>query len=590
MLSGVRRLALVAPLALALTSAAPASAAQRYASPSGTALNSCAVASAPCDIVTAIDGKSGNMPVAGDEVIVEPGDYYKIGTASTPLASALIPPVDEKIHGVAGQARPVIHSTGNSYALSLTAITAGMTASDLDIEQTGAGNGGLYLYGASVDRLIVHATQGDACSPDSGTITNSVCWTSASSGYAGVDEDWGNNTPTTSTLGNVDVYATQPGTDAISISGSGVGKYTLNASNVIARGGGVIGGSGFDVDVDSATTSFAVNLDHSDYVTASASGTGNPTVTAAGSASNITADPALVNPAGGDFHETAGSPTIDNGVTSALNGSLDFDGQARTVDGFTDIGADEFFGAPLVTATPISVTSTAAILTGTVNAEHEPTMFAFRYGTSPSLGSSTATQPLPAGHLAQDVAAAIANLAPSTVYYWQLVANNGSGNAATTVQTFKTAATITSPAPAPAISALAVNPRSFRAAASGASIAKRKPRPMPGTVVSYRDSEVATTTFTVTQARPGVKSGKRCVALPRPQRGKPTRHPGRPCIRAVSLGSFTHVDVAGANHFRFSGRLHGHALARGAYRLVAVPKNAGGRTGTARSIAFKIIR
>jgi len=75
-------------LLFALVLAASASAAQRYAAPNGTANLSCSQL-LPCDIETAINGITMNMPVENDEVIVEPGSYYEIGTASTPLAASL---------------------------------------------------------------------------------------------------------------------------------------------------------------------------------------------------------------------------------------------------------------------------------------------------------------------------------------------------------------------------------------------------------------------------------------------------------------------------------------------------------------------
>jgi hypothetical protein len=118
------------------------------------------------------------------------------------------------------------------------------------------------------------------------------------------------------------------------------------------------------------------------------------------------------------------------------------------------------------------------------------------------------------------------------------------------------------------ITALALNPSSFFAAPSGATVtsAKRK----YGTTVSYRDSQAATTTFTVLRPAAGRRQGRSCR-----QPSKANRH-GRRCTRYMLMGSFTHVDKAGANSLRFSGRLKGRKLAKGAYRLQAVPRNAAG--------------
>jgi hypothetical protein len=50
--------------------------------------------------------------------------------------------------------------------------------------------------------------------------------------------------------------------------------------------------------------------------------------------------------AAGDYHQVAGSPTIDKGANDSLNGLTDFDGDARTLGAATDIGADEFVPPP----------------------------------------------------------------------------------------------------------------------------------------------------------------------------------------------------------------------------------------------------
>ena len=59
----------------------------------------------------------------------------------------------------------------------------------------------------------------------------------------------------------------------------------------------------------------------------------------------------------------------------------------------------------------------------------------------------------------------------------------------------------------PTLSGLRLAPTAFRAARSGASIA----RATIGTTLSYRDSTIATTTFTVDRALRGIKRGDKCV-------------------------------------------------------------------------------
>ena len=90
--------------------------------------------------------------------------------------------------------------------------------------------------------------------------------------------------------------------------------------------------------------------------------------------------------------------------------------------------------------------------------------------------------------------------------------------------------------------------------------------------------------FTVLRSRPGRKAnGGRCV--------KPTKanRKARKCTRLVPVsGSFTRAGSAGANSFRFTGRLAGHKLKAGKYRLVATP-SVGGKIGRAASVPFQIV-
>src|SRR5437588_11217221 len=119
----------------------------------------------------------------------------------------------------------------------------------------------------------------------------------------------------------------------------------------------------------------------------------------------------------------------------------------------------------------------------------------------------------------------------------------------------------------------------FRAAASGASIARS------GTTVSYTDSAVATTKFVVLRPAAGVRRGSRCVKPTKPKRGARVRH----CTRYVSVGSFSHNDLTGANHFHFTGRVQRRRLKPGAYKLSATPR-ANDKVGKATTKSFRIIR
>jgi hypothetical protein len=126
-----------------------------------------------------------------------------------------------------------------------------------------------------------------------------------------------------------------------------------------------------------------------------------------------------------------------------------------------------------------------------------------------------------------------------------------------------------------ALTGLSAKPRSFLAARSGLSIAQTK----TGTVLSYRNTQPATTTFTVQIPARGYRSGKRCVS----RRPRGVRNPKRCTIYRSVKGSFMHEDGVGPNSFRFTGRVGGRTLAPGSYRLTAVAANLFGKSPAART-------
>jgi hypothetical protein len=124
-----------------------------------------------------------------------------------------------------------------------------------------------------------------------------------------------------------------------------------------------------------------------------------------------------------------------------------------------------------------------------------------------------------------------------------------------------------------------LSPKVFRAAGRGGSIA----RVPVGTTVRFRLSQSAPVTFQVQRAQPGRSAAGRCVAPRRSNRGR------RACVRYVTLrGSFTVAGKAGANAFRFTGRLRNRRLGPARYRLVAQAGTAGLRSA-ARAIRFRIV-
>jgi hypothetical protein len=132
------------------------------------------------------------------------------------------------------------------------------------------------------------------------------------------------------------------------------------------------------------------------------------------------------------------------------------------------------------------------------------------------------------------------------------------------------------------ITALTISPNAFSAAPKGATISRaKKAKKKYGAKISYRDSQAGTTTFTVLMPVTGRTQGRSCR-----KPSKANRH-GRRCTLYKALGTFTHADVAGLNSLHFSGRLRGKKLAKGSYRLQAVPNDAAGN-GAAVSVKFTI--
>src|SRR5262249_6757096 len=109
----------------------------------------------------------------------------------------------------------------------------------------------------------------------------------------------------------------------------------------------------------SASKLATITMIHSDY----ASPAGLGIVTDGGG--RVTSPPLFANPAGGDFRELGGSPTIDAGLTEEANGPLDFEGNPRTTGAATDIGALEY--RPPKSEPP----------TGTVVPKSPPSLLAF---------------------------------------------------------------------------------------------------------------------------------------------------------------------------------------------------------------------
>jgi hypothetical protein len=269
-----------------------------------------------------------------------------------------------------------------------------------------------------------------------------------------------------------------------------------------------------------------------------------------------------------------GSPAIDAGGSLGCP-ATDARGVLRLAVLTCDIGAFEVATPAAATQTAGSITTGAAFLNGSAsNPDLSAATARFQFGPTMAYGSNTPSQAISAAAIGAPVAASISSLAPNTLYHFRLVVSNAAGTAFGADQTFTTGA----PAPqGPQISGLTLSRATFVAASHGAAIASVR----TGTTVSYSDTAAATTMFTVERSMTGRLAGGSCV------RTTKRNHSHKHCIRLVKIGSFHHVDRAGSNQFRFTGRVAGRKLASGHYLLVAVARSSAG-AGPGVSVRFAI--
>ena len=409
-------------LAALFLCAAQAVAATRYASPgSGDTTGSCPSA-APCRIDHAINGAG-----AGDEVVVEPGDY-NVGSTDLVNNGGI------SVHGVDGQPRPRILTTAlNGLQLG----SAGSAAHWLEVDDSNGSNiNALVITNGTADEVAVRASGGSSHSclvERTSAIRDSLCANTGASGFALLVNATFDG-PNSATIRNVTAVSTGSTSTGFYLNSTGGRSSSATIVNTIMRG------VQSDISVDQSATAATVSTSHSNFRGgAFTHTTGAPTITDDGTSQ--TGEPLFVNAAGSDFREAAGSPTIDAGANDPANGSADANAEARTINGTTDIGAFEFLLAPAVAAGSASgVSQTAATITGSVNPNGSSTSYHFEYGLTSGYGSSTPTQSAGGGTATAAVSAALTGLAPGTTYHYRLVAANDGGTVASTDGTFTTPA------------------------------------------------------------------------------------------------------------------------------------------------------
>ena len=323
--------ALAAAILLAVPSTASAGVV-RHASATGVdSGSSCTAGEPPCSLKRAVE----TVAVAGDEVLLAPGLYEPPSQVS--ISKAIL------VHGAAGQPRPrVVRPTAGVFSVS-----GNGTLADVQLEAPVE----VLTVSSVAERVTVLAgpgsplptPRGAVSLADGGVLRDSVVRTEATDGRA-VFAAHG-----FADLVNVTAIATDPGSSAL-YAFSAVGgicvpdsQIELYATNVFARGGK------FDVnvphvchgDLDNTQRVEAAFMAHSNFRRTKLN-QDPPDSRVVELGGNQDVEPLFAAPASLDFHQLAGSPTIDAGVVTPLLGSADVDGQPRTQGSAPDIGADEF--------------------------------------------------------------------------------------------------------------------------------------------------------------------------------------------------------------------------------------------------------
>ena len=565
-------------LALGLPASARAAPETYYVAPGSVTSPPCPQAT-PCNIVSAL-----TVAVSGDTVVME-GDKGTYATAGSPSLASIDVPEGVTLTGDTAQAMPVLYSAEvapDDAGVKLMGPNSKL--SYLDIEYSGPG---FALSGSgTVDRVIAHGIASAGCffGFEDTTVTNSLC-----TGTYGIFEIVGGGGAWTVTMRNTTIYSAG---NALDLGTSGP-HLTINATNTLIHSTG-----GSDIESNqSGSGALTVALDHSSY--ASVSNTG-ATVTPAGSGTNQTLAPALLDPAHADFMEALSSPTVGAGVNDPANGTLDLAGAPREIAGRTDIGAYELVEAPAVTELPpSSITTTGAAINGTVNPNGVPTSFHVDFGTTAAYGSSTAAQQLAAGTLPQPVLIGLGGLTPSTGYHYRIVASNSGGTTYGSDQLLRTTALPSgsavsasasgSPSPsgqavAPVISALAESASRWREGRALARFSRRTHTAL-GTTFRITLSQPATLQLGFMRSVAGRRAGGTCV----PQTRRNAHR--RSCRLARTAGTLSWTAHAGVNTVRFLGAVSAHReLPLGRYTLVAEAVSAAGLKSQPRTIGFTIVK
>jgi hypothetical protein len=401
---GKRVAATLAGLTL-LVGAAPAAAQTLWVTPTG---NGTCSQGDPCGLEQAVAaaGSGATVNVRADE-----GAYTVNNEVDVTVPVTLA--------GYAG--RPVINFTS---ANGLAILDGGSDLHNLALKAAGTGLSGFVLAmpnGGTADRMVVTSTAtnfANACYVRDGTLTNSLCWAPDATAVKVVAD----SRSVSQTLKNVTAYSSPPNGFGVWAVANSNHTATIHLRSVIAHGDGDL------VSTVASGSHATFDIDHSNYATTNTLGAPADRTSFDDNGTSQSLAPQFVNASAGNFHEAPTSPTIDAGLLVPGASVFDFDGDPRTLNDATDIGADEFRSPPLAATTdPRDIGATYATLTGTLNPNGAPTSYYFEYGRTRSYGHSTLPHGGGGGLADEPVSAAVRGLTPGTTYHFRLSARSARG-------------------------------------------------------------------------------------------------------------------------------------------------------------------
>jgi hypothetical protein len=272
-----------------------------------------------------------------------------------------------------------------------------------------------------------------------------------------------------------------------------------------------------------------------------------------------------------------GGAAIDEAGTAGCP-STDARGADRPFGKACDAGAYELTPPSASTGLPSSITATGATLAATVNPEGPPATVVFQFGKSTTYGSQTSAQNLDPEFGNEPVTAPISGFSNGTVIHYRVTITTADGSATGDDSSFTVGQSGSGQgggggASGPKLSHVRMSASTFRVVKRHGKLRPaRAGRIARGTVFHLRLSEKASVSFAIARRAIVHRHGKRLV-------------------RFHASGTLHHRGLKQGSHsLPFTGRLRGHALAPGRYRVRIRATDHAGNHSPAVTLKFKIVR